>query len=188
MFVAATQNISSVIETDIATSLLIISCYVSLRKLHINVLSNIRSNLPSDGYLSRNSSTHESRSVSLCEVEILNERWMRNYTAFNLTLDSLHNSDEAAYLCAIYRPPDQSSVPSSLATAERKRHCMTTGDYRGAGIQRPAFTMTYVACALPERVRKETMSVLNDIVDQEHELHRIVAAVRGTSSRRIGFL
>ncbi|CAE7195522.1 hypothetical protein P3342_009898 [Pyrenophora teres f. teres] len=168
-FVASSQN-RGPCTADVSTTLLLLSCYVSLRKLYINAFANIRDHLPMGHEVQPQlPHTQDDRNMKLRGMDLLSERCMRSYTAFNITLDLLRNCDAALRLCSVCRPPGH---PSSSGL--------------GDGLEKALSGC--IACALPASFKKEAESVFRAISDQEHALHEVVALLRGTLRQRMGLM
>ena len=176
-FVASSQN-RAPSTADMSTTLLLLSCYVSLRKLYISAFANIRDHMPMGHEIqSQLSHVQDDRNMKLRGMDLLSERCMRSYTAFNITLDLLRDCDAALGLCSICRPPGQSTSLSSLAPTQQPQ-CMRASDGLGVGSEKPSNACT--ACALPASFKKEAAPVFRAISDQEHALHEVTALLRGT--------
>ncbi|KAF1957277.1 hypothetical protein CC80DRAFT_491426 [Byssothecium circinans] len=179
-FVASSQNTPSS-ATDIPETLLLLSCYVSLRKLYINAFANIKYHLPMGNETQTQvSHAQDHRNMRLGGMDMLSERYMRSYTAFNITLDLLHTCDAALGLCTICRPPAQSTSPTSLSSM----HCVGPGDNFSAALEKPSTAC--IACALPASLRKEAASIFSTVADQEHALLEVVSFLRVTLRQRMG--
>jgi hypothetical protein len=175
-FVASSQN-RSLSATDMWSTLLLLSCYVSLRKIYISAFTNIQDHLPLENEMQTQlSHAQDQRNMRLRGMDILSERYMRSYTAFNITLDLLHNCDAALELCAICRPRPLASMQNS--------QFVRPDDNLGAALEKPSNAC--IACALPATLRKEAVSIFSAIADQEHTLHEVVALLRGTLRQRMG--
>lgn len=179
-FVASSQNTPSH-GADIPETLLLLSCYVSLRKLYINAFTNIKYHLPMGNEPPTPlAQGQDHRNMRLRGMDMLSERYMRSYTAFNITLDLLNTCDAALGLCTICRPPAQSTSPSLLSSI----HCVSPSDNFGAALEKPS--VACIACALPVSLRTEAASIFRTIADQEHTLQEVVSFLRVTLRQRMG--
>lgn len=182
-FVASAQNRSNTISTDHSMGLLLLSCYVSLRKLYLKAFSNIKDSLRVINQ-PQQQLPNDDRSKRLCGMDMFSERWMRNYTAFNITLDLLHGTDAALDLCILHRPLGQMNPPDTLIAGVAQ----PTTDHLGIGLEKTPSSGTCTACALPLSFRKEAASTLSDISDQEHALQDTIGLLKGMLRQRMGLL
>ncbi|KAH8726366.1 hypothetical protein GQ44DRAFT_825722 [Phaeosphaeriaceae sp. PMI808] len=184
-FVALAQNRPSLSITEFSINLLLLSCYVSLRKLYINAFSNIKGHLAA-GNEDPAHISHDPRTMRLRGMDMLSERCMRSYTAFNITLDLLHNCDAALDLCAVCRPPGPSNSSSPSSSAIQYSHPVTPSNELGDPMENSLSISTCIACALPISFRKDAMPIFSAIADQEHALHEVISYLRGTLRQRMG--
>jgi hypothetical protein len=181
-FVASSQN-TSIFTTHVSTTLLLLSCYVSLRKLYISAFANMKDQLPvGNANLAQLSHVQNHRNMKLRGLDMLGERCMKSYTAFNITLDLMHNCDIAIGLCAHCRPPGQPTSPSSSSSILQSQ----SGDKFGTALEHS--TSACVACALPASFRKEAASVFSIIGDQEQSLHEVIALLKGILRQQMGLV
>ncbi|KAF2791977.1 hypothetical protein K505DRAFT_326474 [Melanomma pulvis-pyrius CBS 109.77] len=183
-FVASAQSPSAL---DVLTSLLLLSCYVTLRKLYINAFFKIKDHILL-GNDNQQQISHDPRTTRLRGMDMLNERCIRSYTAFNITIDLLHNCDAALGLCTVCRPPGQSGSPTSMTSAVPHSQGVPPGDNLEAPMEQSSSSSACIACALPANFRMEAVSIFNAIADQEHALHEVIAMLRGTLRHQMGLL
>ncbi|KAF1831016.1 hypothetical protein BDW02DRAFT_607470 [Decorospora gaudefroyi] len=174
-------------DADTSTILLLLSCHISLRKIYINAFSNINEHLPVLP-AAEQPVHHDPRSMRLRGMDMHSEDCMRNYTAFNITLDLLQNCDAALGLCSVCRPTGQASLSSYLTLPLANSQNLPSVEISEATSEGATLSNACIGCALPPNVRKEVMSVFTTIVDQEHALNEVIVLLGGELRRRMGLV